>query len=151
MNNRTPEPASPITLTLTVSNQRQARELNDAWREIVTGKSLARAAVVEHDRTEIMERARVALATIEGAIRNNPTSGQAGRLIRFLAGLYNGNQFPFDLTDLRALDTDLSNACLDYLSYDRLGHVEVHKHLERGEREFHEWMRAAGLLAQDDK
>jgi hypothetical protein len=62
------------------------------------------------------------------------------RLGRFLAGVYNGNEFHFDLTDLRALDTELANACIDYLNYDRLGKAEVHTHLPDGGRQM-EWFR----------
>ena len=40
-------------------------------------------------------------------------------LVRFLAALYNGDDYSFDLTELRGLDTKLTNACLDYLNYDR--------------------------------
>jgi hypothetical protein len=64
--------------------------------------------------------------------------------VRFLAGVYNGQDYPFDLTDLRALDTKLANACLDYLNYDRLGKAEVHTHLAGGDRELHGWMKDAG-------
>lgn len=48
-----------------------------------------------------------------------------------VAGVYNGSDFPFDLTDLRALDTALANACLDSLNYDRPGRREVHRHLSK--------------------
>jgi len=68
-----------------------------------------------------------------------------GRLVRFLAGLYNGSDYPFDLTDLRALDTRLANACLDYLNYDRLGKAEVHKHLQGGDRQLNQWIEDVGL------
>ena len=51
----------------------------------------------------------------------HPTTGQGGWLVRFLAGLYHGAEYPFDLSELRGLDTRLANACLDYLNYDRLG------------------------------
>jgi hypothetical protein len=134
-----------ITITLEVTNDAEARELNDAWEEIVTGKKLARTETLEHGVESIMERARVALQTIETAIRQNPTTGQAGRLVRFLAGLYNGYDYPFDLTDLRALDTNLANACLDYLNYDRLGKQEVHHHLSDGERELQHWIELYGI------
>jgi hypothetical protein len=60
---------------------------------------------------------------------------QSGRLVRFLAGLYNGYDYPFDLSDLRPLDTSLANARLDYLSYDRLAVCDLDKHLECGGRE----------------
>lgn len=39
-------------------------------------------------------------------------TGQASIVARFLAGLYNGIEFPFDLTELRALDADLFEHCL---------------------------------------
>ena len=80
------------------------------------GTRIATAAV---DTLEVMERAQAGLQRIVKAIEEHPGTGQAGRLVRFLAGVYNGGQFPFDLTDLRALDTELANACIDYLNYDR--------------------------------
>ena len=134
-----------IEVTLQVLNQVQAQELRDAWHEIVTGRKLARAEAIDYGTESIMERARTALQIIETAIREHPTTGQAGRLVRFLAGVYNGSEFPFDLTDLRALDIELANACLDYLNYDRLGKREVHHHLAGGDRELHQWLRDYGI------
>jgi len=134
-----------IEVTLQVLNQVQAQELRDAWHEIVTGRKLARAEAIDHGTEAIMERARTALQIIETAIREHPTTGQAGRLVRFLAGVYKGSEFPFDLTDLRALDIELANACLDYLNYDRLGKREVHHHLAGGDRELHQWLRDYGI------
>ena len=66
----------------------------------------------------IVRRAMAALEKIETAIEAYPRTGQARRLVKFLAGIYNGEDYPFDLTELRALDTELANACLDYLNYD---------------------------------
>ena len=134
-----------ITVTLQVLNDTQARELNYAWEEIVTGKKLVRTDTLEHGVERVMERARTALQVIETAIRQNPTTGQAGRLVRFLAALYNGYDYAFDLTELRALDTALANACLDYLNYDRLGQQEVHHHLSGGERELQGWIERYGI------
>lgn len=134
-----------LEVTLQVTTAVQAEELRAAWHEIVTGRKLEHAAALDHSLDAIMERARAALETIETAIREHPTTGQAGRLVRFLAGVYNGGDFPFDLTDLRALDTELANACLDYLNYDRLGKREVHHHLSGGERELHQWFRDYGI------
>ena len=79
------------------------------------------------------------------AIADHPGTGQARRLVCFLAGVYNGQDYPFDLTELRGLDTELANACLDYLNYDRLGHKEVHKHLANGDRDLHAWIKRYGL------
>jgi hypothetical protein len=90
-----------------------------------------------------MERARPAIQLIESAIRQG--GGQAAILVRFLAALYNGYECAFDLIDLRALDTRLANACLDYLNYDRLGKQEVHHHLSGGEKELHHWIEHYGI------
>jgi hypothetical protein len=59
--------------------------------------------------------------------------------VRFLAGVYNGQDYPFDLTELRGLDTRLANACLEYLNYVRLGKKEVEKHQGNGDRDLHRW------------
>ena len=139
-----------ITLKLQVLNDLQARELRLAWHSIVTEEQLFRSEALEHSEAQVTARAMDALKIIEAAIRENPGSGQVERLVRFLAGLYNSSDFPFDLTDLLALDTRLANACLDYLNYDRLGKHEVHRHLSGGERELHAWMRNAGVLVEHE-
>ena len=43
----------------------------------------------------------------------HPTTGSAKRLVRFLAGVYNRQDYPFDLSELRGLDTELSNGDQD--------------------------------------
>jgi hypothetical protein len=63
-------------------------ELNDAWQEIVSGEKLECTAALKNGVDAVMERARPALQIIETAIRQNPTTSQAGRLVCFLAGLY---------------------------------------------------------------
>jgi len=140
MNTRLPPEPEKIQITLTVHSQAQARELDAAWREIVTGEKLPRTAALESDLEAIQERARIGLEIIEHAIREHPTTGQAGRLVRFLAAIYNGYDFSFDLTELRALDTRLASACLDYLNYDRLAKREIHHHLAGGDRELQRWI-----------
>lgn len=76
-----------------------------------------------------------------------PATGQAGRLVNFLAGLCNGYDYSFGLSDLRPLDTKLANACLDYLNYDRLAVCDLDKHLEGGGRELQAWIRDYGIHA----
>lgn len=100
----------------------------------------AQLNALDRDVAGITRRAMGALQAIETAINAHPTTGGARRLVRFLAGVYNGQDYPFDLTELRALDTELANACLDYLDYDRLAIKEVHKHLANGERDLHRWL-----------
>lgn len=114
----------------------------DEFNHMMTALSAGdrpRMDALERDVAAIRIRAMAALKIIEAAINDHPTSGQAGRLVRFPAGVYNGSDYPFDLTDLRTLDTALANACMDYLNYDRLCLTEVHKHLENGDRDLHRW------------
>jgi len=136
----TPLPQQPKhhEVTVAVSTEDQAQELHAAWLEILSGKR-PRLTTAALDLEEITERARGALQRIVKAIEENPGTGQCGRLARFLAGVYNGNEFHFDLTDLRALDTELATACIDYLNYDRLGKAEVHTHLPNGGRQM-QWI-----------
>jgi hypothetical protein len=117
----------------------QRDEFERAIVDIVAGER-PRMDAFDRDLAAIKSRAMAGLSVIEQAINENPTTGQAKRLVRFLAGVYNGRDYPFDLTELRGLDTELANACLDYLNYDRLGMTEVHKHLANGERDLHRWL-----------
>ena len=68
--------------------------------------------------------------------------------MRFLAGVYNGREFPFDLTDLRVLDTELASACIDYLNYDRLAKAEVHTHLPGGGAQMQGFIKQQGVRRQ---
>jgi hypothetical protein len=65
--------------------------------------------------------------------------------VRFLAGLDNGADYPFDLSELRALGARLANACLAYLNYDRLAANDLNTHLGDGGRELRQWIRMYGL------
>jgi hypothetical protein len=93
MTTQLPQPKK-IAVTLEVTSDAEARDLQEAWIEIVSGEKLSRAEALEHATEAVMERARPALEIIERAIREHPTTGQAGRLVRFLAGLYNGQDYP---------------------------------------------------------
>lgn len=69
--------------------------------------------------------------------------GQCRYIARFLLGLYNGTRFPFDLTDLRAVDDVLFADCMDVLRMDaRVTHQEVHQYFTNGGKAFEQ-------LAQD--
>ena len=95
----------------------QLDEFDRAITAIAAGER-PRMDTLARDEGEIVRRAMAALEKIEAAIEAHPGTGQARRLVKFLAGVYNGEDYPFDLTELRALDTELANACLDYLNYD---------------------------------
>ena len=126
----------------------QLDEFDRAITAIAAGER-PRMDTLARDEGEIVRRAMAALERIEAAIEAHPGTGQARRLVKFLAGVYNGEDYPFDLTELRALDTELANACLDYLNYDRLGKREVHKHLKNGDRDLHRWMERYDLLPRE--
>jgi hypothetical protein len=119
-------------------NQRD--EFDRAILEITAG-ARPRMDALERDLTAIKSRALLGLHSIEDVIRTQPTSGQAKSLVRFLAGIYNGADYPFDLTELRGLDIELASACLDYLNYDRLGEQEVHEHLTNGAHDLKHWLK----------
>lgn len=64
-------------------------------------------------------------------------TGQARKIAAFLLGLYNGDRFPFDLTDLRGLDDGLFEDCMTVLLMDaRLTRREVHNYFDRGGQKF---------------
>ena len=69
-------------------------------------------------------------------------------MTRFLTGMYHGGNYPLDLTDLRTLDADLANDCIDYFNYDRLGKVEVHTHLPGGGNEMNGLIEQQGIRRQ---
>jgi len=126
----------------------QLDEFDRAITAIAAGER-PRMDTLARDEGEIVSRAMAALERSEVAIEAHPGTGQARRLVKFLAGVYNGEDYPFDLGELRALDTELANACLDYLNYDRLGKREVHKHLKSGDRDLHRWLERYDLLPRE--
>jgi hypothetical protein len=113
-------------------------------QEVLSG-ARTRLTVLEQEFKAIETRGLVGLALILDTIRSS-SGGQAARLVRFLASLYLKYDCPFDLTDLRTLDTALANACLDYLNYDRLGVCDLDRHLADGGVEVEGWIRDYGYV-----
>jgi hypothetical protein len=60
-------------------------------------------------------------------------TGQSGVVALFLLGLYNGRDFPFDMTQLRRLDHNLVEDCLSLLRMDSNPEFEVHQYIENGQ------------------
>ncbi|WP_338522435.1 hypothetical protein NUH87_20070 [Pseudomonas batumici] len=60
--------------------------------------------------------------------------GQSRIVGRFLLGLYDGDSYAFDLTELRSLDLALFQDCMSVLSLDYQPEVEVHQRLEDGQK-----------------
>lgn len=76
----------------------------------------------------------------------NGHSGQCRYIARFLLGLYNGTRFPFDLTDLRAIDDALFEDCMVVLRMDaRLTRREVHLYVEGGGKAFERLVKDWGV------
>lgn len=59
-------------------------------------------------------------------------TGQSGVVARFLLNLYNGNRFPFDMTDFRRLDYEVFDDCMAVLKMDSQPAKEVHNYFENG-------------------
>jgi hypothetical protein len=59
-------------------------------------------------------------------------TGQSSVVARFLLNLYNGERFPFDMTDLRRLDFELFDDCMAVLKMDFQPQKEVHRYFENG-------------------
>ena len=107
-------------------------------QEVLVGPR-TRLTQLEQEFKAIEARGLAGLAVILDSVRLS-TGGQAARLVRFLAGLYLKYDCPFELTDLRSIDTALANACLDYLNYDRLGVCDLAGHLADGGAEVEGWI-----------
>ena len=60
-------------------------------------------------------------------------SGQIPRIARFLAATYNGQAFPFDLFELRAVDIAISDDMLCCLDALRWGRADLHTLIPDGD------------------
>ena len=72
-------------------------------------------------------------------------SGQVIRIAKFVAATYNGQAFPFDLYDLRAVDIAISDdmlACLDALRWAK---ADLHTLVPEGDVRVRRLIRHAGL------
>jgi hypothetical protein len=61
-------------------------------------------------------------------------SGQIGRIARFLAATFNGQAFPVDPFDLRAVDVAISDDMLLCLDALRWGRADLHTLVPDGDR-----------------
>jgi len=85
-------------------------------------------------RPAVVVNGRRALARLVAVTEGD--SIQCRRVASFLLGLYNGTRFPFDLTDLRGLDFDLFDDCLDVLRMDVSPEQELHQYVDGGGERF---------------
>jgi len=113
-------------------------------QEVLAGPR-TRLTMLEQEFKAIETRGMAGLAVILDSVRSS-CGGQSDCLVRFLASLYFKYDYPFELTDLRTLDTALANACLDYLNYDRLGVCDLGRRLDDGGAEVEGWIRDYGYV-----
>lgn len=73
---------------------------------------------------------RTSLITLWNLTQKHPGTSGARAAAGVLLGLYNGERFPFDLTDLRVLDPEYRAAALDVITADAT----------RCQMEVHEWL-----------
>lgn len=79
---------------------------------------------------------------LEIAHRN---TGQSCVAARFLLSLYNGDRFPFDLSDFRCLDSEVFKDCLAVLVMDNQPQREVHAYFRNGRHIWEAMAVARGL------
>lgn len=91
------------------------------------------------EQGEWAQRAQKATGAATGAyerllkIAETDVGGQAGRVARILAGLFNGTVFPIDPYDLRPLDVEISDDILTCLDALRWAKQDVHTLVPHGE------------------
>lgn len=103
----------------------------------------ARNEMQAYLRKRIANEARQARAQVEGepALRRlfdiaHGHSGQCRYVAAFLLGLYNGSRFPFDLTDFRAVDSEIADDFERVLRMDAFARQEVHTYFANGGKRF---------------
>ena len=101
-------------------------------------------------RTELQSKAVAALRNIASEIdRLSPGHDHAQTMIAFLAGIYNGADYPFNLTRLRELDGHNAMACVQILQYNCLrSGGEIHEWGVFQDDDLHLWIKLAGLKSK---
>lgn len=79
----------------------------------------------------------------------NGHSGQCRVVARFLLGLYNGEDYPFDLTAFRSLDREIFADCLAILAQDYNPQQEVHVRLGVSGDRFAQLARIWGIASKE--
>lgn len=97
-------------------------------------KMYAERARIEAERPAIEAEGQAALRRLFDVARRD--SGQCKVIAKFLLGCYNGDRFPFDLTDFRTIDHELFVDCLAVLKMDARPRCEVHEYIDNGGAHF---------------
>jgi hypothetical protein len=84
------------------------------------------------------------------ALAETRDSGQGLHIARFLASTYNGQAFPFDLYELRAVDVAISDDMLLCLDALRWGKADLFKLVPDGDKRVRQAIDAWGLKWPED-
>lgn len=122
-----------LRITVDVPVDKEA-EFQQLWMQILNGEDNPVSRTVEaanRTRAHVATEGVAALKRLyEIALRD---SGQCRIVASFLAGLYNGQRFPFDLTDLRCVDDAIFEDCTALLRMDaRQCEQEIHNYFDNG-------------------
>jgi hypothetical protein len=122
-----------VRITVDVPVDKEA-EFQQLWTQILNGEDNPVSRTVDQanrTRAHVATEGVAALKRLyEIALRD---SGQCRIVAGFLAGLYNGQRFPFDLTDLRCVDDAIFEDCMALLRMDaRQCEQEVHNYFDNG-------------------
>lgn len=127
--------------------ERPLDEFNHSVAALIAGERPQMDALAR-EAGEVVTRATGACSGLRRRSRPSRAT-HARRLVKFRAGVCNGEDYPFELGERPALETALANACLECLNYDRLGQREAGKHLKNGDREPRRWLERDDLLRRD--
>lgn len=116
-----------------MTEDNQHRPIHSCMETVTITREQLDAMCAQHEA----ERAPIIAAGIEALRRlvavAQRDSGQSKKCGRFLLSCYNGQAWPFDLTDLRGLDRALFEDCMTVLRMDRQPEVEIHQRIEGGD------------------
>ena len=137
--------ANKTKITVDVPTDR-SEAFRQLWRDFLTGDSPhdREAKALRTRQRDSQERGIESLRVLYAAAQRD--SGQCHYIARFLAGLYNGYRFPFDLTDLRCLDTELFEHCMNVLRMDARPQQEVHLYFDDGGAKWEAMIQRWGLV-----
>lgn len=122
-----------VKITVDVPIEKQT-EFNRLWQQILSDEDAPinqQIRAEDAKREDVMDEGKAALFRLYEVAQGD--TGQCRTIMRFLVGLYNGNRFPFDLTDLRTVDDKLFEDCMAVLRMDARHCVqEVHNYFDNG-------------------
>lgn len=94
---------------------------------VVSERAQAVARYRAQTLSHYSDQQRAALRRLYEHVKAHPGTSGSNTCAKLLLGLYNGRRFPFDLTDLRALDAGLFAAAMIVIDMDaRQTWCEVH-------------------------